>query len=794
MTLPSAIDSNQKIMPKGSDHKPAQPQARRFWWQTPLLFVPPIITAYFWFIWRAFLRRDFDHLVPYGNGKVNELVVNYSWTIISVFALGWSKDYLLGVEAAMLGTSYWEAPDFACLLIHHGSSWTSRRSWVKHLWNLAQKKKLRLWELLALLSFFAFVAVPLSGLSLKLSDGYVPSQDVAMVIGRTWADFNQRQLSYSTSGLANAWRIGSSASVPGFGIIYTPKNVHRKDDRNFENIPNTLHKGENFSEIFLGPQAESPIAGMAWGLHAGYECSVVNDTSTFTIISQKRSSTLRSTMSSDKESLGWKEYAIPSGQMMYTYNTFSSPSSTNIIGYVEIGASNGLSENIEYNGSEPTSLFPNDSNNWTTEVLEMSIWQALIHPFYENIVNFNDTLEPVIQGMDQPITQSHNGSYVINDSFFQILNGSQFDSEPTLRDKLSSMLPRLEHVAPPIGIRCSVVSNLSTANINAEKCSFDSFEQTLNPPFNASTVEARTARLGSVALATLLGRFYEIFTSVNSRAPVAYSNSYQYESFVQPQMLQKSVILALGLDALQLMYDGTNGFDGARKNNNLTSSRQSKILGPGPVPPAIPAIFFLLWATGCTILGIRYVFYRRLIESLDGYTLFRAGVAWADKVTQDGAYFTQNDYLQVPVFRDIPGDLSFARRGGKDFGPHTKSSSIQGDTTGHVRSSMNQGNSVNGRNVTGDPGCGATPERRSQRGDAVGEDAVGGDAVGGDTINGRSGGLSEPASRGDAVGSSPSDGTSQDQEGVDAGGRNTTSSVSSVSGEPIIRGHAANSS
>lgn len=789
MTLPSARDSNKKIMPKGPDHKPAQPQARRFWWQTPLLFVPPIITAYFWFIWGAFLRRDFDYLVPYGNGRVNELVVNYSWTIISVFALGWSKDYLLGVEAAMLGTSYWEAPDFACLLKHHGSSWTGRRSWVKHLWNLlARKKKLvhGLWELLALLSFFAFVAVPLSGLSLKLSDGYVPSQDVAMVIGRTWADFNQRQLSYSTTGLANAWRIGSSASVPGFGIIYTPENVQRKNDRNFENTPNTLHKGENFSEIFLGPQAESPIAGMAWGLHAGYECSVVNDTSNFTIISQKRSSTLRRTMSSDEESLGWKEYAIPSGQMIYTYNTFSSLSSTNIIGYVEIGASNGLSENIGYDGSEPRSLFPNDSNNWTTEVLEMSIWQALIHPAYKNIVNFNDTLEPVIQGMDQPITQSHNGSYVINDSFFQIFNGSQFDSEPTLRGALSPLLPWLEHVAPPIGIRCSVISNLGTANINAEKCSFDSFEQTLNPPFNGGTVEARTARLGSVALTTLLGRFYEIFTSVNSRAPVAYSNSYQYESFVQPQMLQKSVILALGLDALQLMYDGTNGFDGARENNNLTSSRPGKILGPGPVKPAIPASFFLVWAAGCTVLGIRYVFCRRLIGSLDGYTLFRTGVAWADKVTQDKAYFTQDDYLQVSVLRDIPGILSMAIRG-EDFGPHTnlhRSPSVQGNTTGHVPRSVNQGNSVYGRNVTGDPGCGATPERRNQ----------GGDAVGGDTIDGRSGGSSGPASEGDAPGSSPSDGTRQDQERVDSGGETTASSVSSVSGEPIIRGHAANSS
>ena len=100
------------------------------------------------------------------------------------------------------------------------------------------------------------------------------------------------------------------------------------------------------------------------------------------------------------------------------------------------------------------------------------------------------------------------------------------------------------------------------------------------------------------------------------------SNSPAFETFVQPQILLKSISLLYGLDALHIMYDGgTNGFEGAWLSENMTSSAKGWIITPADVPPFIPLIFFVPWAATCIVLAARYGFVSRSSDKLDDKSL-----------------------------------------------------------------------------------------------------------------------------------------------------------------------------
>jgi hypothetical protein len=170
-----------------------------------------------------------------GRGGVDENFFKFSWFVIGVFALDWSKECLLGVEPAMLESRRWEVPNFSWILRHNGGNWSGlRKSFKWFLRSLFGEDKHPLWRLFAFLSFFAFMAMLLSGLSFGIEDGYIPLNDPAMGIGYTWAEFNRRQEQYYQSGALSAWQAhpsvftGTYLKVPG---PKTPTVVNARHQR-----------------------------------------------------------------------------------------------------------------------------------------------------------------------------------------------------------------------------------------------------------------------------------------------------------------------------------------------------------------------------------------------------------------------------------------------------------------------------------------------------------------------------------------------------------------------------------
>jgi hypothetical protein len=104
-------------------------------------------------------------------------------------------------------------------------------------------------------------------------------------------------------------------------------------------------------------------------------------------------------------------------------------------------------------------------------------------------------------------------------------------------------------------------------------------------------------------------------------------------SMLQANDLRSSLLRAHGAYAVQLMYNGGQGYsasDGSHGasflNNNVTAFEATTVLQSGVMAPIYPAVLLAIWASGFMLLGILYGFRRRWAPTLDGWSLFVFGV------------------------------------------------------------------------------------------------------------------------------------------------------------------------
>ncbi|KAF3315610.1 hypothetical protein TWF173_003191 [Orbilia oligospora] len=573
---------------------------QRFFLRTLLLIVAPItVTGLYLAVWLYFMVFNEGDL-KYAN--IDHQWIFYAWFAVATFGLNWSKDGLAGIEVAMLRTPYWQARNDTVLMMHMQNHWGGP-----------------------------------AGLTLNITEGFVASSTSPLVIGRMKENFYDRKSDDLLDSLLKSWIIGSFPIVPGYGILYTPKNVSRSDYDNLDRFPNTLPLTKSIPEIFLAPQAEYPIAGRPWGLRATYNCSIVEDVSTFTILNERPSAFL------DLQELNYafkkdnRALKTPSGGSITPFFTSGSVGpSVYLNTYAEIGriedrpdrdVDYGSYWKEVYNGSD---IYYNNHKG----VLEYALWQIRRQSSYNETqyrpgYKFNETLEPTIKGMSRPTFKHANGTWVRNTTFFRINTKSATDGPIDGTADLGEYFrfggfpdgefaPYIISAMDPIGVRCEYTSAVGTAKLEPETSSFSSFVP--EPPSWDVTLNRNTP-LGYSAVEVLGGTIAGIFTSTGAPPPVTISNTELYESFVQPRVLLKSIMLFFGLDALHLMYDSANGFEGGWRNENLTSSTKGNIITPGVVPPSILLIFFVPWTIISLILAASYGFRPRLSDKLDFHSI-----------------------------------------------------------------------------------------------------------------------------------------------------------------------------
>ncbi|SPO01906.1 uncharacterized protein DNG_04579 [Cephalotrichum gorgonifer] len=540
-------------------------------------------------------------------------LIFYSWFLIGVFYLSWAKHVLIGVEASMLRSPFWRGPNLVALIEHSNKTWSSPAGWINAVLAVPPKRlsdtwgrdigpiKLieprRLWTLLAVLSFLPFVAVPLSGLVFENTDGYIKTSDVPLMEGRNQTTFNMKYELYSTPA-QDAWLVGSTPSMPGFGVIYTNKSVDRSKHMDFEKVPNTLPLTESIPDLFLVPQADKPVSGKTWGLRIKYDCSIVTSTSQFTILSQKSVSEItlvdcRFVGPSDSRCINLK---TPSGSSIDLWNTTTLSGKYNVEAYLEIGTSHVEEE--RYRGDYPD--FEMDEGAGSV-VFEYAAWQYHTNGIVDkpdSPLPFNTTIGVSIEGLGAPVIKSDNGTYTMNNTFFDI---KAAEVREFMRWNMIGNHPKagLLAVAPPIGVRASSTSTT-----------------------------------------------YRVAYQVSS----PFSNGNRYEQFIDSKSLLRSVNLAHAWDAFDLMYGVTSGFKRKWPEPGLTSSREGKILAvasliPGAAMGYVVFTLFCIWALALAGLGLVYGFRKKPGDAFDDYMMLRKGADMVDELKDN------EDFMSGKPFR-----------------------------------------------------------------------------------------------------------------------------------------------
>ncbi|PWY93470.1 hypothetical protein BO94DRAFT_343724 [Aspergillus sclerotioniger CBS 115572] len=491
----------------------------RFYTRTiVLVFIPPLVAAYFVVIWLVLLRKGADPAVKFAS--ISELWVFYSWFVICTFGIGWSKYGLAGVEVAMLQS---RLVDKKTLYMHSGNSWSGPDGWISCLGRLLRGKESqvhRLWYFLSALSLLPFVALPISGLCMELSDGYIFSSSAPWVIGRQWDNFNNRQLDQISSRARSRWETGASAVLPGIGILHTPPHTRREKFNGLRNLPNIFPLDELPSEFFISPQARTPFDGSAWGLRIEYNCSIVRDASEFTIISDRSNIIKQPTSNNITE----RDVIVNAGSQgnVYVSNSRSGDStrSHNLFAYIEMGVSNSSNQPPAYDGAELE----------TVNILELALWQMRTQSGYEEETQgfpFDEGIDVPLKGMGQPFIQLPNGTFTNNETFFEAYNTSD------ALDDFASPDKKILYLAPPIGLRCNRLSTLGFAELAVKASTYHNFTRTQPPDFDIGREEGRTPIFGYTTRDILRYQYLMYFDSINLPPPRTVSNSVYYTRFLQ---------------------------------------------------------------------------------------------------------------------------------------------------------------------------------------------------------------------------------------------------------------------
>ena len=624
---------DREVPEKGSHHGR---RLKRFWKRAIILVtVPAIITAYFLAISYSLLVEDAE---SNKFGHRNARWVFYSWFVVGVFGLGASKHGLAGVEAAMLQDRQWHANDAMILLLHSGQSWSGLSGWGHLIRMSIRQRRLvapPLWLFLAFLSIMVTIALPISGISMELYDGYVKASHPAHVMGQSPNSYTTRDWVILSSGGYPRWQSGASLVLPGAGVAYTPPYLDRSQEEHLGDLPNSFPLYGNAQEMFLAPQAENPVSGGdTWGLRVGYNCSVVKSASEFTILSQKKS-----LVTSFRETNDDTKTVLSSTNTPDISLAVLGPQDGNLAAYVEVGTQG----ESKYGLANPKS------------VLEFAIWQTR---FSDQIGEypFNYTMGPGIPDAGSPWIIADNGTYQLNETFLSL--NDKADRDVLYKHANLTYVHGLPGIAKdvplPIGVRCELDSLTGVATLNPDHSSFHNFV-----PTAARTVHNMYVRHFGSATFDYFSHPNDTYSSYfqSSNSPpktVVDTFGYGYSGYLQPDKLLQSVKRGLAVEALQLMYDGIQVIQNTRPHKNLTASKPGKILGPGVVPTVVPIVLFCIWTAGCLLLGFRYAFLRRWSETLDGYSFLRFGADHAESVldSQNGQH---TEFYKRAELRNIPG-------------------------------------------------------------------------------------------------------------------------------------------
>jgi hypothetical protein len=118
---------------------------------------------------------------------------------------------------------------------------------------------------------------------MEVGEGYAAGNKAgAYVFGVNASTMNNRLFDDISGEATKMWQYGLEPQIPLAGALYTsPGNRLDTDIRNLPIFPSVASP-----DLFLAPQAETPVIGEVWGLALKYNCTVVESMREFTILNR----------------------------------------------------------------------------------------------------------------------------------------------------------------------------------------------------------------------------------------------------------------------------------------------------------------------------------------------------------------------------------------------------------------------------------------------------------------------------------------------------------------------------
>lgn len=685
LQTPITIEEEQDVQQNGHAESSDEPKFQRYWTRTlVLILVPAIVAAWYGVIWIHFVQNvKSDDAVNFRTSSGS--LIYYSWFIIGVFGLSWSQYGLAGVEVAMLQSRFWKAPNLVAFLMHSNGTWSGMSGWLRAIYH---REFHLLWCLLTFASILPFIAFPLSGLVFELGDGYISTSEQPFVVGRNASTFNLRTYQSDTDIARNAWQMGLSPTIPGFGVVYTAPGIDRTEHSCLERVPNVLPLAESIPDMFLAPQSNAPLSGTAWGLRMKYECSIVSKASEFTILSQMHESTLDEVwLVKDTKELLQVSLKTPSGTTINIFSPSAAYGDANTWSLSEIAIDSPGFKHYEdrtVNDTQPV-------------VFEYALWQIHARGIYEDdfkiTIPFNSTLGTTIEGMGSPFFMAENKTLAINDTFFKIRGGESYiirntssnngiTKNDSVTDLLEFLKPGIHYpgaltplgVGNPIGVRCVLSSDVGMATLDGVTSTFSNFSQ--QAPRKEEGSESVIKNFGSLAAEILNGRsygemythpglkrsgFYDLYSSSHLPGTELSGSLYRYVAYVNSQALLQAFMRALGIDAMYLMYDVVSTLDQSWASTQLKSSRVGKILTvasliEGRQVGDMVLALFCIWAALSVVLGLVYGFRKRSGDKLDGYAMLKRGAEVGEDARNEYGFLSSSrSFYENEKVKALPG-------------------------------------------------------------------------------------------------------------------------------------------
>jgi hypothetical protein len=542
-----------------------------------------------------------------------------------------------------------------------------------------------LWSILAFFSFLPFVALPLTGLSMELKDGYHTTNQRPLVQGLRYENFNE----VTGAGVgARSWSSGVAPALPQRGVIYTKEGVGRSTVDYLSKFPNMLpNNTKGITEAFLTPQSMLPMSGRSFGLLVSYDCTPIYKLSDFTILNKRR----------PNQEMAPQSYSDENDSSYYITirNSTNAPDDTLAANFGAV-----LEEGISlWNGSDtvtddPQGRVSNDCYFWDhnnanqypgmdyVSVYEAILWQIVASTKPE------DFDEVGLPRMDVKYNLTLAGN--ITELYGQYKN-EYFDDDGNLEqtDYYSA-----------IGARCTSSSAVGMADIDGPASTYSNFVRGDTPPADSATCMPRVdtavpAGLMSLAMASddfdtgdVSGDWIQnMFRSVNLAVPLTIpltkstlvnasnpEESLAGESFtiqldyMQDVDFRDTLLRTFPAYVNEMMYNGGLSFSNSSgeqpiyfSHPNTTAFVAQKLFETGTINLWIPGAMLILWTVGTIVLAVMYGFRRRWAVELDGYSMFRFGADYAERVRERPEFGVNMPYEDCYLLKDIPGMIGDAR-------------------------------------------------------------------------------------------------------------------------------------